>query len=341
MDRVVLEISWASIWRVLSLVFLGFVFYLARDVLVALLLVLVVSAGLAPIVNFLESKRIPRVLATLALFAFLLLALGLLIYAVLPVLLQELGSLITGLTSATAYQDTVLNFKESANAISGLLGWLKTVESRLFAGDLPLADLASNVVGGVTLAFSVIIISFYLTASKDGVERFFRAILPEKSEEYVIGLIRRASYKIGTWFQTQILLSALIGIAAFIGLSLLNVPYNFLLAALTAVLEIVPFVGPIFAGALAVGVAFSQSGTLALYTLLFFIAIQQLESHVAVPLLFRQRVGLHPVVVLSSLLIGLQIAGIIGIILAVPVAVVLQEVVEDWGARKAKSQGLL
>lgn len=339
MERVVLEISWASILRILIIGFLGFVFFLARDVIITLLLVLVISAGLAPAVTYLERRSIPRVLGTIGIFVLLFLVLGLVIYAILPIMLAELNSLLTTIISTTNYPEA-FGFDESARAIDSVTQWLRLLEGKLFSGDLQLVQLTSNILGGLTLAFSAIIISFYLTASRDGIERFLRAVLPEKSEEYVLSIFDRAKKKIGAWFQTQILLSFIIGILTFIGLKLLGVPYSLLLASLAGILEIVPFVGPIFAGGIAMVVGFSASTALGVYVLLLFLAIQQLESHVIVPLLFQRRIGLHPVVILSALLIGGKLAGIVGLILAIPIAVAVQEILEDWGARKGRSQSL-
>jgi predicted PurR-regulated permease PerM len=117
----------------------------------------------------------------------------------------------------------------------------------------------------------------------------------------------------------------------------LGVNYALFLGILAALLEIIPFVGPIFSGAVAVLVALSDSSILALYTLLLFVAIQQLESHLVIPVIMRRAVGVHPVVVLMSLLLGAKLAGFLGIVVAVPTAVILQEFLDDWSLRRVKA----
>jgi predicted PurR-regulated permease PerM len=84
-------------------------------------------------------------------------------------------------------------------------------------------------------------------------------------------------------------------------------------------------------------VALSDSSILALYTLLLFVAIQQLESHLVIPVIMRRAVGVHPVVVLMSLLLGAKLAGFLGIVVAVPTAVILQEFLDDWSLRRVKA----
>ena len=80
--------------------------------------------------------------------------------------------------------------------------------------------------------------------------------------------------------------------------------------------------------------ALLTSTTLALYTLIFFLIAQQFESNILVPILSKRSVGLHPVIVIISLLIGAEVGGVLGIIIAVPVAAIFQEVVQDWSIKR-------
>jgi len=114
----------------------------------------------------------------------------------------------------------------------------------------------------------------------------------------------------------------------------LGVPYAFLVAFIAALFELVPFVGPIISGAFGIVSALTVSTSLALYTLIFFVAAQQLESNVLVPILNRRSVGLHPVIVIVALLIGAEVGGFLGIFIAVPAAAVFQEVIQEWSSKK-------
>ena len=94
--------------------------------------------------------------------------------------------------------------------------------------------------------------------------------------------------------------------------------YALLIAFLAGLFELVPFVGPFLSGALAVISALSTSTTLAIYTLIFFVIAEQFEANILVPVLNQQIVGLHPVIVIVALLIGAEVGGILGIVIAVP-----------------------
>ncbi|MDP3901745.1 MAG: AI-2E family transporter, partial [bacterium] len=107
-----------------------------------------------------------------------------------------------------------------------------------------------------------------------------------------------------------------------------------------AILEIIPYVGPIFSGALAIIVAMTDSLTLGLYTLIAFVVIQQLENQLFVPAVTNLTTSLNPVVALIAILMGAQIFGVIGLVLAIPAAVLIQELIEGWSESKKRNKGL-
>ena len=190
------------------------------------------------------------------------------------------------------------------------------------------------------LAVVILILSFYLTVGQDVVEKLITSLVPHTYEDYLLDLYFRVRRKIGRWLKGQLVLSLIIGIVVFIGLWLLDVEYSLLLAILAGVFEIIPFVGPVFGGGLAVLLALSQSLTLAAYTFALFVIVQQAENHILVPYVMKFTTSLNPAVVVIALLLGGAVFGFVGLILAVPVAVLLQEAVEDWTAKKLRKRGL-
>ena len=184
------------------------------------------------------------------------------------------------------------------------------------------------------LAVAVIISSFYLSLTEDGVERFIKVVIPPDYEPMALKIYGQSRRLIGSWFRTQLLLSLIMGVMVWVGLAIIGVPYAFLIGFIAAICELVPFVGPIISGAIGIVSALTVSTTLAVYTLIFFLIAQQFESNLLVPILSRRAVGLHPVIVIVALLIGAEIGGFLGVIIAVPVAAVFQEVIQDWSSRK-------
>jgi len=327
MEKMKIEISWTSLWRIALMIAIAGVLWLVRDVMVALFLAIVISAGLAPLVDWLEKKGIPRLLGAILLYILILVVLGLVVYAVVPIAIVELNSLFTNLVELSG---EVFDFSSTSELVKNFNDNIKYFGSNLLSGGFSFLSVASALFGGLVLAVSVAVISFYLILSKDGVEWFLRAILPEKQEDRFLSIFKRSKKRIGLWLQTQLLLSLVVGLMSFIGLALLGVKHAFVLGLVAGLFEIVPFVGPVFAGSLAVLVALSDSLSLGVYVLALFIIIQQVESQIIIPAVFHKAIGLHPVVVMASFMIGYTLLGFVGIILAVPVAVILQEMLNDW-----------
>lgn len=309
--------------------------YLAHNAVAVLLLAIFLSSALDALVIRLESWHIPRLLGTIIVFLALLATMAVLIYTVVPIAILELRGILNNLGGIMGQ---ILNLGVPLQITDFLSNNLESISNMLFAGSASFIGILGKLLGGITSFFAVLVMSFYLTLSRDGVGRFIRAILPEALEDKALSIYYRSKKKIGRWFQAQLMLSLVIGFLVFAGLWMLDVKYSVILAIFAAVFELVPIVGPVFAGGMAVVVGLSQSVSTGMYVLLLFLIIQQLENHILVPLVMKRAIDIHPVIILVSLLAGLQIAGFVGMILAVPAAVVAGEIMEDWVAKKAMSR---
>ncbi|MCR4327986.1 MAG: AI-2E family transporter [Patescibacteria group bacterium] len=338
MEKRVIEISWATLWRVLVFAVFVVALYIGREVVLGLFLALVISSGLEVVVNVLEQKGLPRTFGVILVFLVCLLAVSLLIYTVIPFAIVDLNSVLVNIgNSASNSWIGVLITPETSHSLSDLADQVSRV---LFAGDVSPFAIFSRAMGNVALGLAVVVSSFYLSLSRDGVERFIKVVFPPNYEEAALRIYQRSRRKIGFWFRTQILLSALMAIFVWGALLFLGVRHAFLIGILSGIFELVPFAGPIAAGAIAVLSAFTTSSSLAFYTLLVFIVIHQFEAHMLVPLVMNKTVGLHPVIVIVAILIGAEVAGFWGVLIAVPAAAVFQEIIEDWSSsRRGKVEG--
>ena len=188
-----------------------------------------------------------------------------------------------------------------------------------------LGTLAKSVIGFVT----ILILAFYLLIEGDSLFAGFARLFPRERRAEVIRAGREISTKVSAWMTGQLILGGTIGATSAIGLYLLGVPYFYVLALVSAVGELIPVVGPILAAVPAVAVAFSVSSRTALWVALFFIVQQQAENHLLVPKIMERQVGVSAVVVIVALLIGSSLFGILGAILAIPTAAILQVVVQS------------
>lgn len=331
-------IDWGSLWKILVMVILAWVAYLTLDILLAILVALVIAAGLDAPVSWLKKKGIPRLLSTLLLFIIGIIFFASVIYTVVPLAIADLTQLAVNLNNfASPLADTL----QASNIVNTFNEQLNSLADSLISGAIPLTSIAASLFGNIFLAITVLVLAFYLTVGQDGVERFIVAILPTAYEKTAIDLYLKTRKQIGQWFKGQLLLSISIGVAVYAGLYLLGVKYALLLGIVAGLFEIVPFVGPIFSGGAAVLIALSTSLNLALYTLILFVLIQQLENNLLVPVVMRYTTNLNPAVVLISILIGGKLFGFMGLILAVPGSVFIQEIIERWTASKKRKKGLI
>lgn len=337
MERTHIEIGWATLFRivVLGLILLGL--YFASSVVGVFLIGVVISLGLDPIVGYLEKRKIPRILGTLIIFIVSTSILAGFIYFIIPVVTQEAGGFGKFIGEILSSLDK-LNLPETFSShldfsFSDALGIFSSVN---FSVSQAIASIFSNIL----LIMTTILISFYLTVDRDGTERLLKVMLPSVYEGPVLKVFTRFKLKIRKWFGAQLLISVIMGLIVGFGLWIMGVPYPLMLGIFAALFELVPMIGAILVGVLAFGVAITQSFSLGLYAVLFFVIVQQLENHVLVPIVMGRSLRIHPVIVVVSILAGGMIAGFIGLILAVPVAVLMQEIFEHLAEKKSRRPAL-
>ncbi len=328
-----LTISAATVARVVAVALLFVLAYVLRDVVVILLFAVIIASAAGPFADWLEEKRVPRLLAVLGLY---LVFFGLLIVflsLIIPVMASELNQLTLNLPKVFSNVSTALETAQQSSRyfdfLSEIQGVLDSFGQYLQVSSKSVINVVISIFGGVVSFVSIIIISFYFSVMRHGIQSFVRSVLPDRYEEYVIRLWKRTERKIGRWLQGQVLLALAIGLMVFIGLSLIGVRYALLLAILSMIFEIVPIIGPVLSAIPAIIIAFMEARGLGFWTLGFFAVVHQIENHVIAPVVLGRAIGLNPVAVIIALLIGAKIAGILGVLLAVPVAVVIVEILDD------------
>ncbi|MEK7478666.1 MAG: AI-2E family transporter, partial [Patescibacteria group bacterium] len=173
--KIQLEISWSSIWRVVFVFLIAYFFYLAKDIVLAVLLSIVISSALDPLISWFEKRRIPRVLSALAIFILLILLIAILLYIILPVALTEINVFIESMTKADIPVLGLEKLAEISGAFTESIGRLASV---LFSGGASLFDTLAKFLGGITLFIMSFVLSYYLAVDRDGVEKLLRAVLP-------------------------------------------------------------------------------------------------------------------------------------------------------------------
>lgn len=336
-NKTYVEISAGSIFRTIAIVLLFVLLYLLKDILVVLFFAIIVASAISPFASWLERRGLSRLFGVLFLY---LVIFGLVIFvvslivpfasddlsqltAIFPQIVERISS------SLDSVQDT--RYFDFINEIQNLLDNLSTYLQQVAQSAV---GLVINIFGGIFSFLAIIVISFYLSVQKRGIENFLASVVPEKYEAYAIDLWKRAEIKVGRWLQGQLLLGLIVGLLVYVGLSLLNVKFALVFGLLAAILEIVPIAGPVLAMIPPLFIALLQQPSLALWVLGLYTVIQQLENHILVPLVLGKTTGLNPVVVILALLIGGKLAGIAGAILGVPIATIIVEIIDDLARQK-------
>jgi len=338
-DHITYSISTGSIIRIISYGFLAYVLFLIRDVFLVVLTAIVVASAIDPGTRWFTARKIPRTVAVV--FIYIAIA-GLFVstfyYLLLP-LINESSDFLKTLPeyskSLETPQGTETNFLQGFSdsfSLPAIIQELNTTLLNLSSGFLGIIEVAF---GGLISFLLIIVISFYLAVQEDGVAKFIRIVVPLPQEKYYIDLWRRSKEKIGLWMQGQLLLAILVAILVFLGLSLIGIRGALVLAFLAGLFEIIPLFGAFLAAAPAVLVAFTDGGIpLALVVAGLFLIIQQFESQLIYPVVVKKVIGVPPIISILAIVIGGKLAGVLGVIISVPVAAVLMEILNDIEKRK-------
>lgn len=331
--KIYISISSGSIIRgILFVVLLAFLYYI-RDVVVVVLAAVVIASAIEPAIKWFKKYKINRLPATIVVYIFLILILTLFFIFFIPSIVTQLLNFLNNVPSTINLSDFWNPLKDSGfltsssfslqDAVNGLRGFISGTTGGAF-------QAASILFGGALSLFLIIVLSFYLAVQDDGVGNFLRLISPVKSHTYVTDLWRRSQNKIGQWLQGQLLLGVMIAVLVYLGLMILQVQHALLLAFIAGAFEIIPVFGPILSAIPAVLLVFGASGfTEALVVAGLYLVIHQFENNLLYPLVVRKIVGISPILVILAIVIGLKLAGVLGAILAVPIAAAFMEFVND------------
>lgn len=317
-------------------VLLLWTFFLVRGALLLLYVAALVAIGLSPLVAAIEQRRQARKRGRLPRWAAILLIYLTLISVLVAIGIMIVPPLVTQARQLWAELPELLQTAQQFLIDRGLLSRPITVSEAVQQTPVPGSDAVGTVlgaiwgvIGGVFGLVTILIVAFYLLVDSESIVRTFVRLFPRSERARVLDACRRVATKVSAWLAGQLLLAGIIGTTAALGLWLMGVPYFYVLALIAAIGEMIPVVGPLLAAVPAVLVAFTVSPALALGVTVFFILQQQFENHVLVPKVMERQVGISAVVVIVSLLIGGSLLGIMGAILAVPTAAILQVVFEE------------
>ena len=328
--------AWA--WRLVVLAAAAAVlFWLVQRfvvIVVPLALALILTALFLPAVDWLHRRRVPRSLAVILVFLLGLGALGgLLTFVVtrfiegLPHLIDQITVSIDSLRDWAANGPLELGQQQINNAVDSAIGTLQQRQAEITSGVMSTASALAKFVTGFFITIFMLIVFLHGGRS---IYEFVTRIVPVQVRERVRDAGRSGFTTLTGYVQGTFVVALVDGIGIGIGLLVLGIPLALPLASLVFLGAFVPFVGAMVTGFLAVVIAVLAKGWLyGLFTLGLVLAVQQLEGNVLQPLIMGRAVRLHPLAVLVALTAGGVVAGIIGVLLAVPLLAFLDHAVRS------------
>jgi len=322
--------------RVIALLALALVsvalLYRVRAVLVPFALAIALAYLLAPAVGFLERRRLSRALAIGLVYLALLAGIGSLLFYLIPSLVGELERLAQNLPVYTAQVRGLVEYFQQRYRHAALPDPLRQIidESVASVGDNLLAMVRRTVQGILGFASQLVdivlapVLAFYFLLDWENIGRRLVATLPTRQRPAILAAAADMDRMLGGYIRSEIIVSAIVGALSGLATALLGLRFAVLFGVISALAEFIPYFGPVIGAAPPVALALLRSPTLALKVAVAYAIIQQLESSLIAPKIVGDHVGLHPLVIIFALLAGGKLAGVPGMLLAVPVAGVLK-----------------
>jgi predicted PurR-regulated permease PerM len=312
-----LDISWETILKIFLALISFYILYLVRDILMYFFVALVISILFNPAIDFWQKRKIPRMISAIFVYLAIFGILGSVIYFLAPIFISEIQQF---------SQFFPQYFEKIAPPLKGLgIKAFESLENFIDLWQKELLKISANIFsaiasifGGIFSAITILAISFFLSLEERAVERIIGLLSPKKYENYILNLWQICQKKVTSWFGARIFCCIFVGLASYFVLRLFNIKYSLLLALFSGIIDIVPILGPIFAGFIIVIIALFDSWLKTIFVIAAFVLIQQIEGNILTPLLTKRFLGLPPALVLVALLIGGKLWGILGAILAIP-----------------------
>lgn len=293
-----------------------FVFQI-RGILLMVFVSIILMSALNPAVDKLQQWRLPRSFAILIIYLILWGAIGSVIAGVIPPLVDQTRKLILLLPEAIG---RIEFFNTNQQAITNQL--------LVRLGSLPenILKITVGLFGNLLTVLTTLVISFYLLLERKNLNKYLVILLGKDRPAKIAQVINEIERRLGGWVRGEIVLMVVVGLFTYFGLSILGVESALPLAIIAGILEIVPNIGPIISAVPAVLIALTIHPFTALATVALYFLVQILENNLLVPKVMQKAVGVNPLISILGLLMGLQLAGPAGAVLAIPLIIVIQTV---------------
>lgn len=285
-----------------------FLLFETRTILMLLFTSYILMSSLLPFVKALEKNKIPKTLAIAIPFFIFISIIVLLVVSVVPFINLEIRHMFIKFPSYLQKATNTLGIDLFGQ---GIVPEVTTLGRNAL-------KVTTRVFEGLLSFVTIFVITFYLLLDYQRIHKAIVNLFPENKHNKVSQTLEKIEDQLGSWLLGQLILSVSMGVIIWILLSFLRLEFALPLAVIAGLLEFLPTIGPIIASIPAIIVGFTVSPTMAVTIAIAFTLIQFMETHVLVPNIMRKALGIHPIIIIISIITGGKLLGVLGALLAVP-----------------------
>lgn len=338
-DAVKWDIPWSVIFKIVLVIAIVYALFLIRNILVLGLAALVISIIFNPAITFLNKRKIPRTVAAILVYLAMAGLIGLIAYIITPPLIMEASNF------SQNFSNYFSQYSEAISKIShiNILDFNSLMSNPMVSENL--LNISKNVfnflysfVGGMVAMITMFVLAFFLSVEENDLTKMIKSFSPKRWEEDVLKSWQKSQEQVMGWFGGRLISSFAVALMTFIVCFALQIKFAVSVSVLAGLLNLVPLIGPIVASALLFLLGLLNSWPTALLILFFSVVIQFIENNLLTPFISKKIIGIPNFLVLLSILIGAQLLGFVGAILAIPLCAVLYETLKNYMAYKKEHE---
>lgn len=335
-----MHISTRSYLKALGIILAILLAWFLSDIIIILFLAVGLAAVIEPYATAAHKRGIPRAVAVLGIYVVLVAVVSLILSVLVPALARESQEFFRNFNRQMAqWVPSWIELQQTAGSFgvtSSSFGGLGNIGSKIGSAALDAFSTVRGVIGNVVTFMLVLVIAFYMVVEEEALRRLLKETLSDRQFLLVSQLYQKVQVKIGAWLRGQLILMLVVAGLTYLGLTILGVKYAAVLALFAGLMEFIPYAGPLLAAIPAVLMGLTDSPVKGGLVAAMGILIQQAENHILVPKIMQKVTGLNPVISIIAVMIGAKAGGVIGALLAIPVATALTVILQDYRAIRAE-----
>ncbi|SFJ01353.1 AI-2E family transporter [Thermoflavimicrobium dichotomicum] len=300
--------------------------YFIKAVIGPFLIAMIISYLLNPIVNVLSQRMVPRSLAVLIIYTLFVSSFVILVMNLFPMIEKQLNELAEHLPEWNRRIESLVDeYNHHGKDMlpqsiqMGVERALKRIEQSISDGIGNMMSGVGNTINQFFLALIIPFLAFYMMKDARDLERSLIAILPRDKRRQIVRLLKDMDQALGSYVRGQFIVCLAVGLLAYIGYLIIGLPYALILALVVSVFNIIPYLGPFIGAIPAVLVAISEEKEMVMGVIVVNLIVQVLEGNILSPQIVGRTLHMHPLFIILALLVGGEMGGAVGLILAVPI----------------------